>query len=313
MKHPSTLIEHRPAVYSDMVVGRANPEHATRVSAGDQSMVREHQYALERRWRRFRPSPVTATGFERYDNPLLPQAGADCFTQGGAPEGGLTQVLQTLPFSAVMEERSRLAREIHDTLVQEFAGILLHLEAAKGSDDGEWCTNSECLACARELAKCGLEDARRMLLNLRPKSLEGATLPDALQQLTERFSRDCGINCTFRATGRAHDLPVEVQDELYRVAQEALCNVRKHSRATCASLSLCYGSDVAVMKIEDNGQGFATIEHQAGGHGYGFSTMRERAHRLGGRVPINSAPGQGTEVTISVPFPGKKQVERKKQ
>jgi len=152
-----------------------------------------------------------------------------------------------------------------------------------------------------------------MLLDLRPKSLEGATLSDALQQLTERFSRDCGITCTFRTAGRARDLPVEVQDELYRVAQEALCNVRKHSRATCALLSLCYGCGVTVMKIEDNGQGFATISHQAGGHGYGLSTIRERAHRLGGRVAINSAPGQGTEVTISVPLPGKTQVERNKQ
>ena len=313
MKQPSTLIEHRPAVYSDMVVGRANPEHVTSASAGEHSVARQHPYALEPRWQRLGAPPATATGLERYYNPLPPQAGADYFTQGGDPEDGLTQVLQTRLSSAVMEERGRLAREIHDTLVQEFAGILLHLEAAKGSDDGEWCANSECLACVRELAKCGLEDARRMLLDLRPKSLEGATLSDALQQLTERFSRDCGITCTFRAAGRARDLPVEVQDELYRVAQEALCNVRKHSRATCALLSLCYGCGVTVMKIEDNGQGFATISHQAGGHGYGLSTMRERAHRLGGRVAINSAPGQGTEVTISVPLPGKTQVERNKQ
>jgi len=92
---------------------------------------------------------VSAPGFERYSNQRLPQAGAERFTQSLSLPRGLTQVLETLPSSAVMEERSRLAREIHDTLVQEFAGILLHLEAVEGSDDAEWCSSSECLARAR--------------------------------------------------------------------------------------------------------------------------------------------------------------------
>jgi len=104
-----------------------------------------------------------------------------------------------------------------------------------------------------------------------------------------------------------------IQDELYRVAQEALCNVRKHSRATSASLSLGRGPSVIVLKIKDNGQGFATIKHQAAGHGYGMATMRERARRLGGRIEINTAPGTGTEVRITVPLPGTTQMERHNQ
>jgi signal transduction histidine kinase len=111
------------------------------------------------------------------------------------------------PCSAVIEERNRLAREIHDTLVQEFAGILLHLEAANGLDKAESQNISEYLARAKELARCGLEDARRMLLGLRPKPLEGAPLSEALRQLAERFSRGCGINCTFSASGRSLKLP----------------------------------------------------------------------------------------------------------
>jgi signal transduction histidine kinase len=108
-------------------------------------------------------------------------------------------------------------------------------------------------------------------------------------------------------------LPVVIQDELYRVAQEALSNVRKHSRATSASLSLGYAPSVVVLKIKDNGQGFATIKHQAAGHGYGMSTMRERARRLGGRIDINSVPGTGTEVRITVPLPATTQMERNNQ
>src|SRR5260370_31786372 len=149
-----------------------------------------------------------------------------------------------------------------------------------------------------------------MLLNLRPKSLEGATLPVALRQLAETFTCDCTITCTFCQAGQVRSLPVVIQDELYRVAQEGLSNVRKHSHATSASLSLGYGPGVLVLKIKDNGQGFATIKHQAAGHGYGMSTMRERACRLGARIDINSAPGADTEVRITVPLPGTTQMEK---
>jgi len=303
MKQPRTLIEHGPALNGDRVFG---PQRPLATSAMHYSAAREPQYAWEPQWR-YEAPPVPAPGLERHNHQPLPQAAADHFTHTGLLSGEVTQDLATLPHAAVMAERSRLAREIHDTLVQEFAGILLHLEAVKGSDDAAPLIGSERLACAKELAKCGLEDARRMLLDLRPRSLEGATLPDALRRLAERFSRDCGIPCEFRAAGRARDLPAKVQDELYRVAQEALCNVRKHSRATAASVALGYGPGVVVLKIKDNGQGFATVPRQAGGRGYGLTTMRERAHRLGGSIEINSTPGTGTEVGMMVALPAKPQ------
>jgi len=219
--------------------------------------------------------------------------------------------MQTLPSAAVVEERNRLAGEIHDTLAQEFAGILLHLQAVNSLDKAE--NAFECLARARELAKCGLEDTRRMLLGLRPKSLEGAPLSDALAQLAKRFSSDCGICCTFRARGRPHQLPQDTENELYRVAQEALCNVRKHSRAASVSMVLSYRSGGVVLAIKDNGQGFAIKQSQAGAHGFGLPTMRERANRLGGRMDVNTVQGTGTEVRMSVPVPGKTSKERNHQ
>jgi signal transduction histidine kinase len=250
-------------------------------------------------------------GAEARNEQFLPPPGRDRATTDVTRPVHLSRVVETLPCSAVMEERNRLAREIHDTLAQEFAGILLHLEAVNGMDGAA--NASEYLARAKELAKCGLEDARRMLLGLRPKSLEGAHLSDALSQLAERFSRDCGIHCTFSASGRLLKLPEEIENELYRVAQEALCNVRKHSRAGSVSILLSHSSSGIVLAIKDNGQGFAIKQRQAGAQGFGLPTMCERASRLGGKMDIKTGQGTGTEIRMRVPLSGKTSKERNNQ
>src|SRR5262249_20525760 len=252
--------------------------------------------------------PLTGFGPQPRENWRMTFEGRDrsCFDVTDTIH--LTKALETASCSAVLEERNRMAREIHDTLAQEFAGILLHLEAANSSYETK--TAADCLARARELAKCGLEDARRILLGLRPKSLERLHLPDALCQLAQSFSHDCGINCTFRTSGQSHKLPEEIENELYRVAQEALCNVRKHSRAASVSILLNYESGGIVLAIKDNGQGFAVKPRQAGAHGFGLPSMSERANRLGGRMDINSVQGTGTEVRMSVPLSVKTSKER---
>jgi signal transduction histidine kinase len=255
--------------------------------------------------------PLTSLGPPSRNQRLLPARGDEGFARDFNPAIHLRQVVETAPCSAVIEERNRMAREIHDTLAQEFAGILLHLEAVNSLDASE--NASEYLARARELAKSGLEDARRMLLGLRPKSLEGADLSDALSQLAESFSRDCGINCTFRASGRSHKVPEETENELYRVAQEALCNVRNHSRAGSASILLSYTSAGVALAIKDNGKGFAMKQQEPGAHGFGLPAMCERANRLGGRMDINSGHGIGTEIRMSVPLSGKASKERNNQ
>jgi two-component sensor histidine kinase len=255
--------------------------------------------------------PLTSLDAPSRNQPLPAARGGEGSAPDLNPAIHLRPVVETVPCSAVIEERNRMAREIHDTLAQEFAGILLHLEAINGLDASE--NASEYLARARELAKSGLEDARRMLLGLRPKSLEGADLSDALNKLAQRFSRDCGINCTFSVSGRLHKLPADIENELYRVAQEALCNVRKHSCAGSASILLSYTSAGVVLVIKDNGQGFAIQQPKPGAHGFGLPTMCERASRLGGRMDINSGQGRGTEIRMSVPLPGKTSKERNNQ
>ena len=254
-------------------------------------------------------------GFGRHslDQRGLRRSGRDHLSAEVPAAIHLSHAAGAVPCAAVIEERNRLAREIHDTLAQQFAGILLHLEALSGLTKSDQPHAGEYLERARDLARGGLEDARRMLLGLRPKSLEGARLSDALCQLAERFSRDCGVHCAFSVSGRPRQLPEEMENELYRVAQEALCNVRKHSRARSVSIGLSYRAGGVVLGVRDNGQGFAVPERQAGGTGFGLSSMCDRAGRLGGRMDITSGQGTGTEVRMSVPFPSKTSKERSNQ
>jgi signal transduction histidine kinase len=179
---------------------------------------------------------------------------------------------------------------------------LLSLEAVNGLDNPQQQNMSEYLARVKDLAKSGLEDTRRMLLGLRPKSLEETLLSDALKNLAKAFSNDCGIECSFCSRGRAHKIPPNAQNELYRVAQEALCNVRKHSGAHSVSIFLSCGSTGVVLAIKDDGQGFVPRTAQAGGQGFGLPIMCERAKTLGGRMDINTVPGRGTEIRISLPL-----------
>lgn len=208
---------------------------------------------------------------------------------------------------AVMEERSRLACEIHDTLAQAFAGILLQLEAVRervGARGQLGFDSAERVARAKNLAKCGLEDSRRMLLGLRPKSLEGASLVEALRAFAQRCASECGIVCKFRFIGQETELAPDVQNEFYRIAQEALSNVRKHSRATSVSILLICESGLIALTIRDNGQGFEAKRPNAAREGFGLSSMRERAHRIGGSMDISSGPRGGTEVKVRVLPPG---------
>ena len=208
---------------------------------------------------------------------------------------------------AVMEERIRLACEIHDTLAQAFAGILLQLEAIpeRGDAGGQSGSHSvERLTRVKHLAKSGLEDSRRMLLGLRPKSLDGGSLVRALKALAERCADEWRIVCKFRFVEQKTDISPDIQDEFYRIAQEALRNVRKHARATSVSILLTCESDMIALTIRDNGQGFEAKRPNADPEGFGLSSMRERALRIGGSMDISSAPGGGTEVRVRVLFPG---------
>ena len=196
------------------------------------------------------------------------------------------------------EERARIAREIHDTLAQGLTGIALHIEGAMNHLETDPGRARERLGRALAMSRESLEEARRSAQNLRAAPLESKPLGEALGALARRFTSETGIRVPVRLAGdRA--LPLAVEAELFRIAQEALANVRRHARATGASLLLGADSETVRLVVKDNGVGFQT---GAAGGGNGIPGMRERARLLGGGLRITSRPGRGTTLTAWAPL-----------
>lgn len=201
----------------------------------------------------------------------------------------------------VLEERQRLAREIHDTLAQGFTSIVMHLEAAEQALPDDLPTLSRHLDRARETARFNLDEARRVVQDLRPDLLEEHSLPDAIQRAAARWSEETGIPVATNTTGNVVAVHPDIEIVLLRATQEALNNVRKHARATAVQLTLSYMDDVVILDVADDGQGLVNAEPAAFAGGYGLEAMQERAAQVGGSVIVESEPGEGTTVVVSVP------------
>lgn len=201
--------------------------------------------------------------------------------------------------AGVLEERQRLAREIHDTLAQGFASIVVQLEAAEAVAGSEAPVRSY-LEQARAAAREGLSEARRMVYALRPELLENTSLPEALGRLVQRFERESGLRAQFILSGEPRALAPELEVGLLRVAQEALFNIRKHARARQATLTLTYSGDVVLLDVQDDGVGLPSIPPP----GFGLRSMRERVEALGGRMTVESEPGHGTVLVFCFPLMG---------
>ncbi|HTQ51467.1 MAG TPA: sensor histidine kinase [Candidatus Acidoferrales bacterium] len=202
---------------------------------------------------------------------------------------------------AVTEERSRLAREIHDTLVQSFAGIVLHTEALGTSLDVNNSRSQQMLLTIQKLARSGLDEARRSVQALRPKMLDGRTLAGALEETTEQLC-ETGLFCRSIQRGMVFKLPEEVQTELFRIAQEAMTNVQKHARAKSVWITLEFKINQLVLTIQDDGIGFADAKAPGNRCGYGMTCMRERAKRIGAALEIECTAGGGFLIRVRVPL-----------
>jgi len=201
-----------------------------------------------------------------------------------------------------LEERQRLARDIHDTLAQGFTSIVMHLEAADQALPDDLDTLQKHLDWARGTARNSLEQARRMVHALRPQSLDQRSLPDAIERTALHWQEETGIPLTVTITGDPVSLHPDIEVTLLRAAQEALANVRKHARATAVQLTLSYFDDVVVLDVHDNGVAFAGAAPSPLSGGYGLQAMRERAELCGGSATLESEPGEGTTVVVSIPI-----------
>lgn len=209
---------------------------------------------------------------------------------------------------ATVEERNRMAREIHDTLAQGFTGILVQLQAAERLSLKNPDKALSSLRDARELAHQSLQEARRSVFNLRPTVLEELHLDEAIARQVERFQVETGLKADFLLDGYPSPLTPEIEQNLYRITQEALTNVQRHAHASNVSVTLAYRPEQVSLSIIDDGCGLKQPSLNGGGSAwphkaghFGLVGIQERAHLLGGLASFESPPAGGTHIRVEIP------------
>jgi len=196
---------------------------------------------------------------------------------------------------AVLQERARLAGEIHDGIAQSFIGISMQLNRARTE-------TSPALDRALELAEHGLAEARRAVQALRPLHLVGKKFPEAVADMAQA-SVGQGATVSVSCSGIWEGLSADIETHLFRIVQEAVNNVVKHADATELSIELSAADSEISILVSDNGTGFDVQAHREAEHGFGLFSMRQRADGIGATLTIVSAPGRGTQVFASLPRP----------
>jgi signal transduction histidine kinase len=208
-----------------------------------------------------------------------------------------------LQFKAVLTERTRLAQELHDTLEQSLTGIALQLDTSSKLFNKNPEGANRHLELARNLMSQSQVEVRRSIWDLRCRALEQFDLAGALKHSARQIMEASNIQIDVIAIGRVRPLPERIEDNLLRMAQEALTNVIKHAAATKTIVELDFGARNIRLRIEDNGKGFNPdgCRTPQEGH-FGLLGISERTKRLGGKLSITSSPGAGTSIRIEVPI-----------
>ncbi|MBU0491574.1 MAG: sensor histidine kinase [Chloroflexi bacterium] len=202
---------------------------------------------------------------------------------------------------AILQERTRLARELHDSVTQSLYSLVLYSRALARLLPADIPTDAQDYAARLErLAQDTLREMRLLIFELRPAALAEEGLVAALRSRLESVEARASVEAFLEAPAEVN-LPPAIEEALYRIAQEALNNALKHARATTVRVTLSVGGDSAYLAVRDNGAGFdPTAEHIAG---LGLTNMRERAADLDGALRIESLPDQGTLVWVRLPLP----------
>jgi signal transduction histidine kinase len=203
--------------------------------------------------------------------------------------------------AAILKERTRMARDIHDTLAQGFTGVIVQMEAAEEAlleDDSEHAIGH--VHRARQLARESLREARRSVHALRPQALEKAAFADALEAIIKNTAAGTALRTEFRITGQPRELAPLVEENLLHIGQEALTNSLKHAHATKFQAQLSFNPDAVYLELQDNGDGFNV--GYANGGGFGLIGMKERAEQIGATVDVSSKPGAGTSIVAVSPY-----------
>ncbi len=207
---------------------------------------------------------------------------------------------------ATIEERNRLAREIHDTLAQGLAAITLQLETADVLSASRPERAQEAIRRALSLARSNLEEARRSVMDLRAAPLQNHTLPEALAMLAQKGCDNTSVEVQFvyKPAPDFPALPTRLEVGLYRIAQEALANACNHAQAQHIYVTLTADDEYVRLVVQDDGRGFEpdSVTHAAGEEHFGLTGMSERAKLLGGAFCIQSEPDAGTFISVHIPY-----------
>src|SRR5271169_1660389 len=210
-------------------------------------------------------------------------------------------IRQKLRSSAVLEERNRIAREPHDTLEQELAGITMQLDLAADCFQQAPGVAQHALETARDMSRHSMVEARRSVWDLRCQLLENGDLVSALAQIVEPLVPREQTKLDFKIHGRPVRLQGPVEMNLLRIGQEAVANAVKHGHARHVSIELRYEPLSVYLTVSDDGQGFAAGQSSPTGH-FGLLDMRERAQSMGSHLRVESEPGRGSRISVEVPL-----------
>jgi PAS domain S-box-containing protein len=204
--------------------------------------------------------------------------------------------------SAILEERNRMARDIHDTLAQGFTGVIVQLESVE--DAIACCRRKEAnehLRRASELARRSLNEARRSVHALRPQALQRDNFWDALKGIVKNTTAGTNLHTRFELRGKLRRLSPIWQENLLHIGQEALTNALKYARPHNFETRLIFNSKELRLELRDDGDGFKV---KAPHDGFGLAGMRERVEQMGGTLTITSARGKGTKIVVALPYNG---------
>jgi len=204
-------------------------------------------------------------------------------------------------FTAILSERNRVAREIHDTLSQSLGAISVQLELARTHAAEISAAARHHLSLAHKLARAALADARDSIWNMRSQVLEKGDLGEALEGILRQMTDGTGVVPEMRVEGTRRRLPPVVENNLLRIGQEAITNAAKHARPSRINVELVFAGRTVRLAVEDDGLGFVVGEQPSGDRrSFGLVGIKERAELLGGSCEIRSAPGQGTRLVVAI-------------
>jgi len=205
--------------------------------------------------------------------------------------------------STILEERSRMARDVHDTMAQGFTGIVLNLEAAEEASANLPEEVRSRIARARDVARQSLEEMRRSVLMLYASPAVRGDLAGAIRESVHSVRSDTRVRVEFSLRGTPQHLDATFEENLLRIAQQAMDNALQHAQASKIRIELAFGEKEVRLHIGDDGRGFVSSKPPR--RGMGINGMRERAEEIGGNCVLKSQPGKGTRVTVKVPLSSK--------